>query len=126
MKSSKSAKERFLAEHQRKGERYAGLILGKDGEPDYHLFMLPGESESANREESKKWAASIGGELPTRRELSLLHTNLEELFKSAWYWSCEQHAANSDYTWIQSFGSGCHGYSEGSKLRAVAVRRVVI
>ncbi len=123
----KSAKAQFLAEHQRKGEHYAGIILGKDGEPDYHLFLIPGESESANWEDSKKWAASVGGELPTRREQSMLFANLKELFKSAWYWSREQHAAGSSSAWYQYFGDGDQYYIIKSyKLRAVAVRRLEI
>src|SRR5262249_5501561 len=52
----------------RSGERYAGLILGKDGEPGYHLILLPGEVEDKTWEQAKEWAASVGGELPTRRE----------------------------------------------------------
>lgn len=30
------------------GEHYAGLILGKDGEADYHLILLPGEANDIN------------------------------------------------------------------------------
>src|SRR5206468_7723885 len=30
-----------IQEMLREGESYAGLILGKDGEPDYHLVLLP-------------------------------------------------------------------------------------
>ena len=26
------------------GETYAGLILGKNGQPDYHLVLLPGDA----------------------------------------------------------------------------------
>ncbi|MGO4308240.1 hypothetical protein, partial [Cupriavidus sp. RAF12] len=74
----------------RAGELYAGLILGKDGEPGYHLILLPGEMEDKKWEQAKEWASSVGGELPTRREQSLLYANLGEEFKHEWYWSGTQ------------------------------------
>ena len=30
--------EQFIKQNLRPGEIYAGLILGKNNEPDYHLF----------------------------------------------------------------------------------------
>lgn len=113
------------------GEHYAGLVLGKDGEPSYHLVLLPGEEEAINWQGAQEWAGNQGGEyaasLPTRREQSLLYANLQEQFKSAWYWSSERHAAYSGYAWYQYFGDGGQdGYHTNSKLRARAVRRLII
>jgi len=112
------------------GEHYAGLVLGKDGESSYHLVLLPGEEEAINWKDAKEWAGKQGCEyeasLPTRREQSLLFANLQEQFKSAWYWSSEQHAAISDCAWYQTFGSGGQDYyPTGGKLRARAVRRLI-
>ena len=110
------------------GEYYAGVILGKDDAPSHHLILLPSAAEDVNWEQAKEWAAKAGGELPTRREQSLLYANLAEQFKAEWYWSCEQHAAGSDYAWLQHFGDVYQDYSHKSYyyLRARAVRRLVI
>ena len=54
------------------GEHYAGVILGKDGTPNYHLILLPGDENEITWEKAEEWATSINGELPTRREQALL------------------------------------------------------
>ncbi|WP_227874079.1 DUF1566 domain-containing protein [Cupriavidus metallidurans] len=109
----------------RSGELYAGLVLGKDGEPGYHLILLPGEVEDKTWDQAKEWATSVGGELPSRREQSLLYANLGEEFKSAWYWSGTQSESDSDYAWGQNFGSGLQSGSHKSyEFRARAVRRL--
>ncbi|MDE3023148.1 MAG: DUF1566 domain-containing protein [Pseudomonadota bacterium] len=108
------------------GEHYAGVILKEDGTPDYHLVGLPGEIESATWEEAKTWAKSIGGELPTLRELGLERVNGRKHFQSDWYWSSEAHSSDG-YAWYQDFHDGdqiCYGTSR--KLRARAVRRLAI
>ena len=111
----------------RAGELYAGLILGKAGEPGYHLSLLPGEVEDKKWEQAKEWAASIGGELPTRREQSLLYANLGEEFQSAWYWSGTQSESSSDTAWTQDFGNGTQlNYHKYDEFRARAVRRLPI
>ena len=120
-------KAKFLAENLKPGEHYGGLILGQNGDPDYHLFVLPGEAEKVIWSKAREWAKKVGGELPTRREQSLLLANLKEQFKGVWYWSCEQHAAYSDYAWFQNFSRGSQdGTSVDDKLRARAVRRLAI
>jgi hypothetical protein len=110
-----------------RGEEYAGMIVGKDGEASYHLILLPGEAESVNWQQAQEFAKEAGGSLPTRREQSLLFANLKEQFKEAWYWSSEQHASNSDYAWYQYFSDGNQDNNHTSnELRARAVRRLVI
>jgi hypothetical protein len=109
------------------GEAYAGIILGKDGEPDYRLILLPGEAESVNWTAAKEFAAKIRGMLPTRREQALLYANLKEQFTDNYYWSGEQHAVNSDSAWCQYFDGGNQGNRrESAELRARAVRRLTI
>ena len=109
------------------GEEYAGVILGKEGAPSYHLILLPGDKDDLSWSAAKKWAAEIGGELPTRREQALLFANLKEHFEEAWYWSREQHASGSDCAWYRNFDDGGQGdYGKTSKLRARAVRRLEI
>lgn len=108
-------------------EHYAGIILGKDGAPDHHLILLPGEAESVNWKDAQDFAVKAGGELPTRREQALLYANLKEQFQEAYYWSGEQHAAHSHFAWFQHFDNGYQDcYHKDYKLRARAVRRLEI
>ncbi len=109
------------------GEEYAGVILGKDGKQSHHLILLPGDKENINWNDANKWAVSIGGSLPTRREQSLLYSNLKEQFEGTYYWSSEQHASSSGFAWFQGFRSGYQDYgNESSELCARVVRRLTI
>jgi hypothetical protein len=111
----------------RNGEHYAGIIIGKDGEPSHHLILLPGDAEDIKWKDAKAWAEEQGGSLPTRREQSLLYANLKEQFQGRWYWSNEEHATDSDYAWFQNFLDGYQFYHlKDDELRARAVRRLVI
>jgi hypothetical protein len=112
------------------GEKNAGLVLGKDGDADYFLILLPEEKENIDWNDAVKWAKQQGGDmdasLPTRREQALLYANLNEEFKNEYYWSSEQHASESGYAWYQYFYYGYQGYyGEGDTLRARAVRRLL-
>lgn len=122
-----SAKAAFLAANLKNGEHYAGLLLGKNGEPDQHLVVVAVTEKEDDWKAQTGWAQSVGGELPTRRELNLLRANLRELFASTWYWSCETYEGNSAYAWSQYFGGG-YQYLDPKRaaLRAVAVRRIQI
>ncbi|RQZ08940.1 DUF1566 domain-containing protein [Burkholderia stagnalis] len=108
------------------GERFAGSILNDDGSLSHYLILLPGDAEDINWNDAKTWAAERGGELPTRREQSLLFANLKGEFDERAYWSCEQHAENSGWAWFQGFGGGGQdGLHQGYELRARAVRRFI-
>lgn len=109
------------------GEHWAGLIRGKDGQPDHHLILLPGDADELNWEDAKKWAAEQGGELPTRREQSLLYANLKEEFQGTWYWSGEAHERESGWAWYQNFYYGIQLYHrQYGELPARAVRRLIL
>lgn len=109
------------------GEYYSGIILGKDGEADYHLIMLPSEAVDINWQDANTWAAEQGGELPTRREQSLLFANLKEQFQPRWHWSCEGHESRAYFAWSQYFVDGSQHYgSKDDEDCARAVRRVEI
>ena len=109
----------------KQGEHYAGIILGKENEPSYHLILLPGEADKINWADALKWAASTGGALPTRRDQALLYANLKDQFKELWYWSSEQHAELADYAWMQGFGyGGQYDDPKASEWRARAVRTI--
>lgn len=126
-KISLTPKAQFLADNLKKGEQYAGIILGKDGGKDYHLILLPGEAENVTFEQAIEWAKKVGAELPTRREQSMLFANLKEHFQPRWYWSGERHASGSDSAWGQSFDyGGQYYYNTNDQVRARAVRRLEI
>jgi len=113
------------------GEHYAGLVIGKDGEPSYHLVLLPGQADDITWDKATEWAAKQGGEyvasLPTRREQSLLFANLKEEFKERAYWSCEAHDSESGWAWsLYFYYGGQYDYDRDTELRARAVRRLVI
>ena len=121
------AKAQWIKDNLKKGEQYAGIILGKDGAPDHHIILLPGEAEGVTWTKAKEFAKKAGGELPTRREQSLLFANLKDQFKPAWYWSGEQHASFSDSAWLQYFNDGHQDDNHLSyQGRARAVRRLPI
>ena len=122
------SKEQFLLENQRAGEQYAGLILGKEGKPDYHVFLLGAKPESIMTwSDALEWARTVGGQLPNRSEQSLLFANLKELFNEFYYWSSEQRANNTNFAWAQDFSDGFQGNDRKSnKGRARAVRRVIL
>lgn len=109
------------------GEHYAGLITSKDGEASYHLILLPDQVSEITWIDAKAWAKDQGGELPTRREQSLLYANLKEEFEERYYWSNEQSASYSDCAWFTYFGNGGRTYNGvTAELIARAVRRLAI
>src|SRR4051812_18107135 len=114
-----------VKEGLKEGESYAGLILGKEGAPDYHLILLPGDAADVSWPTAREWATSLGGDLPTRRDLALLFANMREQFERAWYWSSEHHETRAQLVWGQNFASGIQTvYGRPFRGRARAVRRV--
>jgi len=108
------------------GEIYAGLILNEDGTPSHHLILLAGD-ETTTFDNAPAVAAVMGGELPTRREQSLLFANCKQHFNRDWYWSSEAYESDSGYAWYQGFSSGYQFlHHKTSELRARAVRRLPI
>lgn len=74
------SKQQWIAENLQPGEEYAGLILGKNGEPDYHLVVVAITETEADWKAHTAWAKKARGEMPTRRELNLLRANLRDLY----------------------------------------------
>lgn len=107
------------------GEKYAGFLLDEHGAPTHHVVLLAGDI-SLTWKKALEWAKKQGGELPTRREQSLLFANCKAEFQETWYWSGEQHA-DAAYAWTQYFSYGYQGWGYVSyRSRARAVRRVPI
>lgn len=117
--------EKFIADNLKEGEFYAGLVLGKEGQPSYHMVGLPGELDECTWSQAMDWAKDQGGELPNLRELGLLRVNAREHFKDDWYWSSEQRESGSAYARGQNFNDGSQDYTRKSlEDRARAVRRI--
>ena len=123
------SKQQFLAENQLEGEIYAGLILGKNGVPDYHLFLRPEKPEKTlSWADAMAWAKSIGYELPTRRDARLLTINCYDSFDvDKWYWTSTHDAHDDGYAWMQVFDN-CTQYTtrQSDTGSARAVRRVYL
>ncbi len=120
-------KAAWLKANLKKGEHYAGILLGNFGEQDYHLILLPGDAEGLTWAKAKEFANKAGGDLPSRREQSLLFANLKDEFKGTWYWSGEQHASGASYAWSQYFGYGSQSRNPiDDQCRARSVRRLII
>ena len=125
--SVKPALTAWLKQILNKGEHYAGVVIGKDGLPSYHLVLMAGSVSDVSWHVAKAWAEKIGGDLPTRQEQALLFANLKGQFEPRAYWSSEQHAANAACAWYQDFLNGHQSYSgKSASLRARAVRRLII
>lgn len=119
------SKQQFMAENLHGGEIYAGLILGKDGAADYHLFLQPGAATGVTWQLAMDWAKKLGHSLPTRAEQALLFANLKHEFEPRYYWSSEQAGPSS--AWGQFFDDGSQHYDYRSyEGRARAVRRLPI
>ena len=107
------------------GETYVATLFDAANGKGYHLILLPGDNDDANWDEQTAWAHSIGGELPTRVEQSLLFAQCKSLFKEKAYWSND--GPESGWAWYQGFGSGDQdGIIRSNELRARAVRRLPI
>ena len=109
------------------GETYIGAIGNKAGEV-YHVILLPGDNEDSDWQSAMDWAKSIGGDLPTRIEQSMLFDCFRDQFKKDWYWSNTTVDSYDAFAWCQLFDNGIlYGYHKSDNLcRARAVRRLPI
>lgn len=110
------------------GEHYAGVVLDEAGQVIHHLVLM------AQRPDKKltwqaacEWAASVGGELPSRQEQALLYANCKPHLEPVWHWSGETHEDDASYAW----GCFCnYGYQDSNRKRvegsAVAVRLIPV
>lgn len=75
----------------------AGLIMNKDGTPSHWLLLNTAEhAEEASHSDQMAWAQSLGLDLPTREEQSLLFANAKQFFEKYWYWSNQTHEDNAE------------------------------
>ena len=99
------------------------------GQAPYHLILLPDHPEDEmTHQAATEWAATVGGDLPSRHEQALLFAHQRDQFDRDGYWSNTIHESASDYAWYyawcQYFGNGYQDYhSRHDERRARAVRR---
>lgn len=112
------------------GGIFAGIMRGRDGGKDYALIKGP-NIESGEWQETLDRAAAIevyghkDFRLPYRAELSLLYANLPDRFEKKWYWSCEQHPADENSAFAQSFFNGYQNViNEDDTCLGCAVRTI--
>lgn len=104
-----------------------GVMAGQSGAPDYLLIDLGEEPEKdVTWEEANAWAASVGGDLPTRREQAVMFGNRADgQYRVRWYWSGEQRANEPAWAWGQHFSDGFQSSSrKDNPTLARAVLRV--
>ena len=122
------SKQLFLEQNLKQGEIYAGLILGKNGERDYHLVLLAAKPDKdLNWQAALDWAKSVGGFLPTLNEQSLLSANVKEQFSYLRYWSSTSLLGGGDCAWVHDFSLGFqYEDRKSNEYSARAVRRIYI
>ncbi len=134
---------------------YAGVMRGEDGQPDYHLVVLPKATQDARRRPWGEYGkhlegcthrrdgllntqalAAAGSDLAAKAleaghyiasqgEAHLIAANVHDLMPSGWYWTSTQYSP--DGAWAQGFESGDSNIDfKTSEFRAVAVRRFVL
>ena len=110
------------------GEVNAGLCV-VDGKFSHWLILLPATTDKDLKwQEAIDWAASVGGELPTRDESALLYANVrDQIDQDYWYWTSTPHASEPSWAWGQDFDNGLQ--NDDPKVNhywARAVRRVLV
>jgi hypothetical protein len=110
------------------GGIFAGVMPAQEGRSAYGVVLFTAKpTKKLDWEAAMAWAKKASGELPTRRELSLLRATLPEQFERDWYWSGEQCTGDESYAWCQRFDNGYQTCDiKITKLRARAVRRISI
>lgn len=107
------------------GEKYAGISLDENGQPNEHVILLPGDVVDMTWDQAMEWADKKGGDLPTHQEMGLLFANLKGKFEKSWYWSSTQYL--TDTALCHDFDVGIHGFvHKDIQGRARAVRRLSI
>jgi len=127
----------FVKENLLDGERYAGLVIGKEGEANYLLFLMAAKPETRlTFEAATIWAEALGSSLPslasvvsslpTRQEQPILYANIGEEFSHVAYWSSTP-ADFTGHAWSQNFETGAqHHFKTSTEYLARAVRRVYL
>lgn len=109
------------------GERYSGAVLDNTGQVLHHLILLPARPDvRKNWDDAKAWAASVGADLPSPQEQSLLFANCRDALPTTWCWSNKEDEEDASCAWSCYFIRGSQGNVHKSfDGSAVAVRRLI-
>ena len=102
---------------------FAGITTLPDG--THHAVILLADKPASGMpwQQAMDWAASVGGQLPSRPIAALLYANVREGLEPKWHWTNEPEGAS--YAWNCHFGDGSQDYYGGSfGGSAVAVRLI--
>jgi hypothetical protein len=89
------------------GGTFAGILTLPNGTHAAVVLLADKPSEELNWADAKKWAESVGGELPARPAAAMLFANAKDQFESEWHWTLE--AYGGSFAWVQYFGHGSQG-----------------
>ena len=111
------SKQQFMAENLQEGEIYAGLILGKDGAADYHLFLQPGRTSAVTHDQPADVAPVLqalgrvqdGGQLGRREASGRVALQLAlQVGQAGGLWLCQ--VGRFDVLAVRAEDAGsCHG-----------------
>lgn len=115
------------------GGVYAGVVRGIDGQPDCYLIAGPEYDGHLDWPSALAYAKTVkvhgfaDFSLPRRSWQAVAFGNIPTLFKPESYWSCEQHALDGGYAWLQNFYNGSQNYwLKSLKLRVRVFRSAPI
>jgi hypothetical protein len=89
---------------QLEGGTFQGILTLPSGTHVAVVLLADKPDSELNWADAKKWAESVGGELPARPAAALLFANAKNQFEPEWHWTSEAYGGSS--AWIQHFGNG--------------------
>lgn len=105
------------------GGTFAGILTLPNGTHAAVVLLADKPSEELNWADAKKWAESVGGELPARPAAAMLFANAKDQFEAEWHWTSEAYSGSG--ACAQYFGSGAQGTGRvGGNGCARAVRMI--
>lgn len=103
------------------GGIFAGITTTKKG-VHVAVVLLPERGEDLNWQAAQEWAASVGGELPSRPVAALLFANVKKHLPGGRHWTSESDGAS--WAWYCGFDGGDQISRRWAELSAVAVRQI--
>ena len=105
------------------GGTFAGILTLPNGTHAAVVLLADKPGEELNWADAKKWAESVGGELPARPAAAMLFANAKDQFEAEWHWTSEAYSGSD--AWIQYFGNGLqNAYRVDNDDCARAVRMI--
>lgn len=110
---------------------FCGIVTAKDGTHHGVVLLDDKPVKRLTWKAAQDWAASVGGQLPTRPVSAQLYANSKARFGATWYWtgdSLEADTGDEDdasFAWSCDFFGGTQSYRHKSAGgAAVAVRLI--